>query len=121
MAVGFDPALIQYPRPKGAFLEATLSDGTRLGLASVRLVEGNVEGTTRFGKAIRFPLTALARLHSRSASVDLPLGTEARGGAVRPLRRADASLPASTGPSTAIPSSWAGRPTIAGSGPRAAA
>ncbi len=69
VAMGFDPALIRYPRPKGAFLEATLSDGTRIGLASARLVEGNVEGTTRFGKDVHFPATALARLHSRSASV----------------------------------------------------
>ena len=68
-AVGFDPTLIHFPRPKGAFLEATLSDGSRLGLASVRLNEGYVEATTRFGKAIRFPLTGLARLHSRSGSV----------------------------------------------------
>jgi NPCBM/NEW2 domain len=69
VAMGFDPALIRYPRPKGAFLEATLSDGTRIGLASARLVEGNVEATTRFGKAVRFPVTTLTRLHSRSASV----------------------------------------------------
>jgi hypothetical protein len=69
VAMGLDPALIRYPRPQGAFLEATLCDGTRIGLASARLVEGNVEGTTRFGKAVRFPETALAQLHSRSPSV----------------------------------------------------
>jgi hypothetical protein len=69
VAVGFDPKLLNYPRPKSAFLEATLSDGTRLGLASVRWVEGNIEATTRFGKAIRFPVAELARLHARSRSV----------------------------------------------------
>ncbi len=69
VAVGFDPGLIQYPRPKRAFLQASLGDGTRLGLTSIRLNEGNVEATTRFGGAIRFPVTELARLHAVSASV----------------------------------------------------
>ena len=69
VAVGFDPGLIHYPRPKRAFLEASLGDGTRLGLTSIRLNEGNVEATTRFGGAIRFPLNELARLHAVSASV----------------------------------------------------
>jgi hypothetical protein len=69
VAMGFDPGLIHYPRPKGAFLEATLSDGTRLGLTSVKLVDGNVEATTRFGKAVRFPMSGVSRLHSRSASL----------------------------------------------------
>jgi NPCBM/NEW2 domain len=69
VAVGFDPKLLRYPRPKGAFLEATLSDGTRLGLATVKLAEGNIEATTRFGRPVRFPLTELARLHARSSSV----------------------------------------------------
>ena len=59
VAVGFDPTLIHYPRPKGRLPRGDLGDGTRLGLASVRLDEGNVEATTRFGKAIRFPLTEL--------------------------------------------------------------
>lgn len=69
VAVGFDPKLLNYPRPGAAFLEATLGDGTRLGLTSTRLVEGNVLATTRFGKSIRFSLTELARLCSRSDSV----------------------------------------------------
>jgi hypothetical protein len=69
VAVGFDPKLLNYPRPKIAFLEATLADGTRLGLASARLIDGNIQATTRFGRAVRFPLTELARLHARSPSV----------------------------------------------------
>jgi NPCBM/NEW2 domain len=69
VAVGFDPKLLNYPLPKVAFLEATLGDGTRLGLASIKLVEANIEATTRFGKSIRFPLSELARLHARSRSV----------------------------------------------------
>jgi hypothetical protein len=69
VAVGFDAKLIRYPRPKGAFLEATLGDGTRLGIATVKLVEGNIEATTRFGRTVRFSLSELTRLHVRSSSV----------------------------------------------------
>ncbi len=69
IGVGFDPKLLNYPRPKGAFLEATLSDGTRLGLASIRLVDGTIEATTRFGLPVRFQIAELARLQARSPSV----------------------------------------------------
>jgi hypothetical protein len=69
LAVGFDRKLLRYPRPDGAFLEATLNDGTRLGLATSRLVEGTIEATTRFGGKVRLPLGELARLHARSPSV----------------------------------------------------
>jgi hypothetical protein len=69
VAVGFDPKLLRYPRPKGAFVEATLGDGTRLGLVAAKLVDGNIEGTTRFGRIVRFPMSELARLHARSSSV----------------------------------------------------
>jgi hypothetical protein len=69
VAMGFDPKLLNYPRPKAAFLEATLADGTRLGLASARLIEGNIEATTRFGRAVRFPIAEVTRLHARSSSV----------------------------------------------------
>jgi NPCBM/NEW2 domain len=69
VALGFDPKLLNYPRPEGAFLEATLFDGSRLGLRSIKLVESNIEATTRFGKAIRLPVSELAALHARSSSV----------------------------------------------------
>ncbi len=69
LAVGFDPALIHYDRPKGAFLEAALDDGTRLGLTSLKLADGTVEATTRFGKSVRFPLAVVTRFRARSRSV----------------------------------------------------
>lgn len=69
IAVGFDPKLLHYPRPKGPFLEATLGDGTRLGLTSIKITETGIEATTRFGQPIRFPLSELSRLHARSSSV----------------------------------------------------
>jgi hypothetical protein len=69
VALGFDPALVVYPRPKNSFLEFALTDGSRLGLASVHLSEGHVQGIARFGEPIRFPLADLSRIYSRSASV----------------------------------------------------
>jgi len=69
LAVGFDPALVNYPRPKSDFMEVTLTDGTRLGVEGARIDEGSVQATARFGQTIRFPLTALVRVHARSRSV----------------------------------------------------
>jgi hypothetical protein len=69
VALAFDPALLNYPRPKGHFLELRLNDGTRLGVSSAKLDEGTVEATTRFGKPVRFALGELARIVARSASV----------------------------------------------------
>jgi hypothetical protein len=69
VAIGFDPKLLNYPLPGGPFLEATLGDGTKLGLTAIKLVEGNIQATSRFGKPVRFALSELARLCSRSDSV----------------------------------------------------
>ncbi len=69
VALGFDPKLLDYPRPKGAFLEASLADGTRIGLTRIRLAEGNIEAASRTGLSIRFPVGELARLQGRSESV----------------------------------------------------
>jgi NPCBM/NEW2 domain len=69
-ALGFDPGLLHYTAPKSDFFEVTLNDGTRLGVLSARLVEGNVEAVARFGgRPIRFPITELARIHSRSKNL----------------------------------------------------
>lgn len=69
VAIGFDPKLLNYPRPEGPYLEATLGDGTRIGLTSARLVDGGIEARTRFGKPVRFPVSELVRLHARSKSL----------------------------------------------------
>src|SRR5579883_3227536 len=69
VAIGFDPGLIHYPRPKTDFLEATLNDGTRLGITTAKLAEGTIQATTRFGQGVRFGLGDLARLHARTAAV----------------------------------------------------
>jgi len=69
VALGFDPGLVNYPRPKTDFLEVTLSDGTRLGITGAKLAEGSIQATTRFGQAVRFALGDLVRVHARSAAV----------------------------------------------------
>jgi NPCBM/NEW2 domain len=69
VALGFDPSLVVYPKPKNSFLEFTLTDGSRLGLSGVHLSEGHVQGKARFGEPIRFPLADLSRIYSRNMSV----------------------------------------------------
>jgi hypothetical protein len=69
VALGFDPALLNYPRPKGHFLELTLNDGTRLGVTAAKVDEGTVEAMTRFGRSVRFALGELSRVIARSSSV----------------------------------------------------
>jgi hypothetical protein len=69
VAIGFDPGLVNYPRPKTDFFEATLNDGTRLGITTAKLAEGTIHATTRFGHAVRFALGDLAQIHARTAAV----------------------------------------------------
>jgi len=69
VGLGFDPALVVYPKPEGGFLEMTLSDGSRLGVTHPRVEQGYVSATTRFGAAVRFPIADLMRVHARTASV----------------------------------------------------
>lgn len=70
LGVGFDQALVNYPRPKSGFLEILLKDGTRMGLLSARIDDSMVEGTARFAQKIRFPLSELVSVHVRSPSYD---------------------------------------------------
>jgi hypothetical protein len=69
LAIGFNPALVNYRRPKSDFLEMTLKDGTRLGVSGAKLEEGTVQGMSRFGQTVRFPLGELARVHARTTDV----------------------------------------------------
>ncbi|MGP0061966.1 MAG: NPCBM/NEW2 domain-containing protein, partial [Isosphaeraceae bacterium] len=69
VSLGFDPGLANYPRPKGVFLELSLTDGTRLGVVGAKLEEGNVQATTRFGQPVRFALGELTRVIVQSESV----------------------------------------------------
>jgi hypothetical protein len=69
LAIGFDPALIKYPRPGSDFMELTLTDGTRLGVEGARIEEGSVLAKTRFDASIRLPLGELVNVYARSRSV----------------------------------------------------
>jgi NPCBM/NEW2 domain len=68
VAVGFDPSLVHYPRPKSGFLEFSLHDGTRFGATDARIDDGSVEATARFGGKVRFPLGELVAVHVRNPS-----------------------------------------------------
>jgi hypothetical protein len=69
-AIGFDPALASYPRPSTAYFEATLVDGTRLGMVDVKLEKGNVSAVTRFGRPLRFPIADVVRLVPRTPAIE---------------------------------------------------
>ncbi len=69
VGLGFDPAVVSYPRPPSDFLEVTLSDGSRLGVTGAKLEKGQIVATTRFGQSIRFPIGDLVRLDPRTDAV----------------------------------------------------
>ncbi len=69
LAIGFDPGLVSYPEPKGDYFELTFTDGSRLGVTGIKLDQGQVSATTRFGAAVRVPLVDLLRVHAKTSSV----------------------------------------------------
>jgi hypothetical protein len=69
VALGFDPALVAYPRPEGDYLELTMADGSRLGVSRARIEQGHVVATTRFKSTIRLALSELVQVHARTASI----------------------------------------------------
>jgi hypothetical protein len=66
LALGFAPALVKYPRPDGVYVELTFTDGSRLGVSSLRLESGRLIAQTRFGAEIRPDLKAVARINVRA-------------------------------------------------------
>ncbi|WP_165243560.1 NPCBM/NEW2 domain-containing protein [Paludisphaera soli] len=68
-AVGFDPALVVYPKPEGPYLEIGLIDGSRLGLTGVKLERGRVSGTSRFGASFDAPLADVVSIAPRTPAV----------------------------------------------------
>ncbi len=69
VAIGFDPALVAYPEPQGEAFDLTMSDGSRLGVHGAKIEQGQIVATTRFGAALRVPLSELVRIHTRSSSI----------------------------------------------------
>ena len=65
VALGFDPSLVDYPKPDRPFLDLSLADGTRLGVVGARIEAGQVRGTSRFGASIALPVGDLASARAR--------------------------------------------------------
>jgi len=93
IALGFDPKLVEYPRPQVPFLEVLLVEGTRLGLTECQLDRGRLAGKTRFGLRIQFPLTDVDSMYARSAAFEYLTEREVAGvqyvayvGPTRPYR-----------------------------------
>ncbi len=69
VAVGFDASLVGYPRHDAAYLDLSLTDGSRLGVTNAKVERGQVVATTRFGQTIRVPIGDLVRIDSRTDAV----------------------------------------------------
>lgn len=69
VALGFDPALVSYPRPEGLHVDLTLVDGSRLGVRDPVIEQGRLSGHARFGTEVRCPLASIARLTIRGGAV----------------------------------------------------
>ncbi|WP_165220840.1 NPCBM/NEW2 domain-containing protein [Aquisphaera insulae] len=69
IGVGFDPAVVGYPRPASDYLEISIADGSRLGVIGARLEKGHILGSTRFGQAIRIPASELVQIVPRTDRV----------------------------------------------------
>ncbi len=119
VALGFDPALLNYPRPKGPFLELTLNDGTRLGVTTAKLDEGTVEAMTRFGRSVRLRPGRSVAGHRSQLVRDLSHGTNAGQDRLFLLHRANACLPEGSRSRTDGPSSSPARFTTGAWGLRA--
>ena len=94
VALGFDPALVNYPKPKGPYLELTLADGSRLGVSGARVERGHIVALARLGPTIRVPIAELAQVHVLGGPVeylsdraDAVAFYESYVGPTRPYRR----------------------------------
>ena len=71
VAIGFDPKLVEYKKPKrDDLVELTFIDGSRLGVSALRLEKGELTATTRFGAEIHLPLNKISSLAFRSKNLD---------------------------------------------------
>jgi hypothetical protein len=93
IALGFDPSLVEYPRPQVSYLEVLLVEGTRLGLTECQLDRGRLAGKTRFGLRIQFPLADVDSMYARSNAFEYLSDREVAGvqyvayiGPTRPYR-----------------------------------
>jgi len=70
VAVGFDPALVAYPKPEGPYLELGLIDGSRIGVSGAGLDKGRVSGVSRFKAKVDLPIEAVIQATPRTAAVE---------------------------------------------------
>jgi hypothetical protein len=69
VALGFDPKLVAYPRPKADFFELSFRDGSKLAVRDARIEESSLVATTRFGTVIKIPSRELVQLSARTAGL----------------------------------------------------
>ena len=67
-AIGFDPALVDYPLPPSPamILTLTLVDGSRIGVVNPKVVQSRILAQTRFGASINVPLDDVVRIEPRT-------------------------------------------------------
>jgi hypothetical protein len=96
VALGFDPKLASYPKPGGPYIELTFVDGSRIGVADLRVEGGEIRATTRAGQAIKLPVGELAQAHAKGGPVaylsDRAPDIEKNVGYVGPTRPARMNL-----------------------------
>ncbi len=68
-ALGFDPALAQYPDLQGPYLELLFADGSRLGASACRLDGPRLVFKTRFDAELAVPLSSLVSATVLNGSV----------------------------------------------------
>jgi len=61
-ALAFDPSLARVRKPKTAYYRLTLTDGSRIGLATAISEGTSLSGTTLFGPKLQVPLTEVVSL-----------------------------------------------------------
>lgn len=69
LAIGFDPAPLQYPEPASPYIVVAFADGSRLSVHSARVQRGRLSAKTRFDADIDVPLGSVLGLVVRSEAV----------------------------------------------------
>ncbi len=94
VSIGFDPALVRYPKPEAPYLEVAFLDGSRLGVTGFRLEKDAILGKSRAGFDLKIGLDDVQGIQVRGASVVLlsdrePAQAQYVGyiGPVRPFKR----------------------------------
>ena len=120
VAVGFDPALVNYPRPKSEFLELTLKDGTQAGRHECEDRREQRRGDHPFRTEDPISLERAGARAREKPVVRLSHREKAGPGRVLSLRRTDPRVSRRSNGRRPSVSSSPGRPSTAESARRAA-